>query len=103
MGMRRNENSHWLLKTLILDRGAVLIQGPKRPAAVWNVEHQRFQQIRHLAFNVKPSVASKHASSQVKQTAGGGGGCCVAQVTPWRRVRWRGGGPPGSGHLFKQG
>lgn len=26
VGMRRNESSHWLLKTLILDRGAVVIQ-----------------------------------------------------------------------------
>ena len=88
MGMRRDERSHQVRKTLILDGGAVVIQGPKRPAAVWDVEHQQFQQIRHLAFNVKPSVASKHALPQVKQTAGGV--CCVAQgalcsVTPWRR------------------
>ena len=107
MGMRRDERSHWVRKMLILDGGAVVIKGPKRPAAVWDVEHQQFQQIRHLAFNVKPSVASKHALPRVKQTAGGV--CCVAQgalcsVTPlWWGVVGGEGGSTGKGHLFTQG
>ena len=40
MGMRRDERSHRVRKMLILDGGAAVIQGPKRPAAVWDVEHQ---------------------------------------------------------------
>lgn len=89
MAMRRNGRSHWVRKTLILERGALVIQGLRWPAGVWNVEHQRLQQIRHLAFNVKPSVASKRALPPVKQPARGL--CRVAQGALCSATPYRGG------------